>query len=954
MDDMPSNRSRKPPNVATPRFEVEELEPRLLFSAEAAVLLTGDVPPAIERTMASDTQQSPQASPGSSLQAHEGGQQVRTLAQELVLIDASVDDIDLLLADLEQQRQAGRSIEVIVLQSDRDGIQQISEALSQRQDLQAIHLVTHGDQQGLQIGSTRLDQASLLAHAGLISQWGAALSDAADLMLYGCDLAGSADGLQLIDQLGQLTGADVAASDDLTGALTHGGDWDLEHRSGQIESALAFSNAAQQNWQQVLATATFQEGVNGYTGTQDTLLHPSSPAADYGASTTLTLDDDVNTQILIRFDNLFGNGPGQIPYGSTITSASLLVYVVTADASETVDLYQVLTNWTEASTWNSLSSGLSTNGVEASSSPLATIGNTGSSGAQTLSGLASIVQSWLDGGTTNNGFMLQGVDAVWGIATSEHGTASYRPQLSVTYTLPASPVVGNLGGDSLNYNEGSGAVVIDQGTAATLTDSDTTVFNTGTLTVSIPAGGSSSQDALGIRHQGTAAGQIGVSGSNVTYGGTTIGTVTGGTGGANLVVTLNGSATTAAVQALIRNITYANTDTDNPTAGARTVRFSLYDGAGGTSTHQDVTLTVVAANDAPTATITPNTYSATEQVTLNLHGTGLSIADPDANSASLVATLSVLSGTLSVAAGSSGVAVSGSGSSSVTLTGTLAQINSLLAGNGGATVTFVHSSDAPPASTTLTLGVDDQGNTGSGSALTGSDTATINITGANDAPTGSVSISGTAAQGQTLTASNTLADADGMGTVTYQWLRNGVAVSGATSSTYGLTQADVGTVITVRASYTDGYGTAESSTSAATASVANINDAPTGSVTISGTATQGQTLTAGNTLADADGMGTVTYQWLRDGVAISGATSGTYLLTQADVGTAISVRGSYTDGYGAAESSTSAATASVANINDAPTGSVTISGTATQGQTLTAGDTLADADGMGTVSYQWL
>ena len=78
---------------------------------------------------------------------------------------------------------------------------------------------------------------------------------------------------------------------------------------------------------------------------------------------------------------------------------------------------------------------------------------------------------------------------------------------------------------------------------------------------------------------------------------------------------------------------------------------------------------------------------------------------------------------------------------------------------------------------------------------------------------------------------------------------------GATGSTYTLTQADVGTTITVVASYTDGQGTAESVTSAGVGPVANVNDAPTGSVTISGTPTEDQILTASNTLADEDGLG---------------------------------------------------------------------------------------------------
>lgn len=167
-----------------------------------------------------------------------------------------------------------------------------------------------------------------------------------------------------------------------------------------------------------------------------------------------------------------------------------------------------------------------------------------------------------------------------------------------------------------------------------------------------------------------------------------------------------------------------------------------------------------------------------------------------------------------------------------------------------------------------------------------------------------------------------------------------------------LTQSDVGSTLTVRAVYTDGQGTPESVESSATSAIANVNDAPTGSVSISGTATQGQTLTASNTLADVDGLGTITYQWWRGG-SNTGATGSTYALTQADVGTTLTVRAIYTDAQGTPEAVSSAATGTIANLNDAPTGSVSISGTPTRGQTLTASNTLADVDGLGTITYAW-
>ncbi|MEQ1680380.1 MAG: cadherin domain-containing protein, partial [Nitrospira sp.] len=177
-------------------------------------------------------------------------------------------------------------------------------------------------------------------------------------------------------------------------------------------------------------------------------------------------------------------------------------------------------------------------------------------------------------------------------------SATDTVNVTVTAVNDASTIT-SLSGDSRAYSEGAGAVVIESGNAL-VADVDSTNFDTGTLTVSIPAGGDSAEDVLSIRHQGSGAGQIGVSGSTITYGGTTIGTFTGGSSGSHLAITLNSSATPTAVTALVRNITYQNTDTTAPTTGARTVRFVLTDGDGGTSPNYDTTVTVSAVNDVPT------------------------------------------------------------------------------------------------------------------------------------------------------------------------------------------------------------------------------------------------------------------------------------------------------------------------------------------------------------------
>ena len=110
-------------------------------------------------------------------------------------------------------------------------------------------------------------------------------------------------------------------------------------------------------------------------------------------------------------------------------------------------------------------------------------------------------------------------------------------------------------------------------------------------------------------------------------------------------------------------------------------------------------------------------------------------------------------------------------------------------------------------------------------------------------------------------------------------------IDGATASTYTLVQDDVGAVIAVTVSYTDDQGTSESVTSTATSPVMNASHSPTGGVTITGTPTEDEVLTADtSTLDDADGLGTLSYQWSRDGSPIDGATADNYTLTQDDAG----------------------------------------------------------------------
>ena len=103
----------------------------------------------------------------------------------------------------------------------------------------------------------------------------------------------------------------------------------------------------------------------------------------------------------------------------------------------------------------------------------------------------------------------------------------------------------------------------------------------------------------------------------------------------------------------------------------------------------------MAVNDAPVATIAPATYSATEQGSLDLKNNGMSVNDVDNLGGIEIVTLSVAEGTLTATAGTSGATVQGSGSNSVTITGTLAQINALLNTDGTSTVSYIDNTDTP-------------------------------------------------------------------------------------------------------------------------------------------------------------------------------------------------------------------------------------------------------------------
>ena len=133
----------------------EELEARVLFSADLA----------------------PHAGIDSALVAHHRDQE-QDGAIEVAFVDAGLENVGGLLAALQAEEGGGRTLEIVMLEPDGDGIDQIGNALAQYRDVSAIHLFTHGGNGRLALGSVDLDDATLASRSTEIAAWGDALGTA--------------------------------------------------------------------------------------------------------------------------------------------------------------------------------------------------------------------------------------------------------------------------------------------------------------------------------------------------------------------------------------------------------------------------------------------------------------------------------------------------------------------------------------------------------------------------------------------------------------------------------------------------------------------------------------------------------------------------------------------------------------------------------------------------------
>jgi autotransporter-associated beta strand protein len=425
------------------------------------------------------------------------------MSASLVVIDSNLPDFKSLITALPADADA----EVHIIEQGIDGFKYLAEVLAERQDIEAIHILGHGSAGQAILGTARLNAASLDEYSDELAIIGEALTTDGDILLYGCNVAADATGVDFIGSVAELTGADVAASDDLTGA---DGDWVLELQSGGVEADSLFGGSNPIDYQYNLSSFT----VNTVNNTGDDGSY-SSYAADETDGSGLSLYEAVFRAFngeTISFDASLDN--------QTITLAAD-TYVGTNGVTLNTDNVPNLTIDSTANKYLKLQGDL-------------TIHN-GSGDSLTIDGIISNASGFVNKSLTKTG------DGTLYLGSNNHtysGPTTISGGTLAAYQVGGSSGIiidgGTLSGDS-GFYQSIPVIVTNNGGTIDLSGGNVTFFSgklagTGGLTVN-----GSGSNALTLRTRDDYSGNITLSnsarlqieGNDITTG--TI-TVDGGTG----------------------------------------------------------------------------------------------------------------------------------------------------------------------------------------------------------------------------------------------------------------------------------------------------------------------------------------------------------------------------------------------------------------------------------------
>jgi len=302
--------ARKTKKSHANRVVIEPLEPRILHSADLPFALPDAyvqetdpgidslfsyLNPSVDQPLTGYSERadlSDATGPNENLLA-EAAPHERT---ELVFIDLSTPEAAGFVREIQSSATENVQFQYITMGGHQNGIDLISATLAQHDRVSAIHIISHGEDGQVNMGANILNTTALQQYNNAIEGWRNTLSNNADILIYGCDVASTATGREFVTAFALATGADVAASDDLSGHQLLGGDWDLEHTHGNVETRIVLSDELQSNWQATLGPTNLTSGIELNTdGGNNSILIANDGSALLGGLNSLTFEISFST-----------------------------------------------------------------------------------------------------------------------------------------------------------------------------------------------------------------------------------------------------------------------------------------------------------------------------------------------------------------------------------------------------------------------------------------------------------------------------------------------------------------------------------------------------------------------------------------------------------------------------------------------------------------------------------
>ncbi|MES2356469.1 MAG: DUF4347 domain-containing protein [Pseudomonadota bacterium] len=524
---------------------VEALEPRILYSADLSPLVAAFDQDAAGLMYSSCSTTTSFANFQQNSVLQDARQNKSEIRHEIVFIDMAVSGYEQLAISVRNDTSATRSVEVMIIDTQQDGIAQITAALSTHQNVDAIHIISHGDPGEIQIGDTRLNSQNLLGNAVSISTWGNALADGSDILLYGCDVAATSAGRDFVSSLGQLTGADVAASTDLTGEKNLGGNWLLEYAAGKIESSTIVDAVAQADFHSVLATYTVTNTANSGAGSLRQAIINANANAGTDAISFSIGSGSQTIALTSALPTITGrvaiDGTSQTGYASTplieLNGASAGANVdgltLTSGAAGSTITGLIINRFTSDGIYINGSSSITVQGnyIGTDASSASGIGNTGnginvaSSTNITIGGTTVATRNVISG-NTGNGIMLSGGNGyrVTGnyIGTNVAGTAALGNEVNgVDIVTTNNSIIGSAvagGGNLISGNTTYGIRIHISTNNLSVQGNYIGLNATGTSAIANGTGIESTSNAYNVTIGGTTAAERNVISGNTNRG----------------------------------------------------------------------------------------------------------------------------------------------------------------------------------------------------------------------------------------------------------------------------------------------------------------------------------------------------------------------------------------------------------------------------------------------------